>query len=116
MTKLTPAEQSAMAHWKRKKEALVTEDTVEDHLRLQAKARGGVAAKISMLEGWPDRLVLLPGGWLAWVELKRPVGGKFEPMQPMILRLLRKLGFRVFVCKTKAEVDKVFKEYDNAET
>ncbi len=45
--------------------------------------------------GVPDRIILLPGGRLVFVELKQP--GKTErPRQRLVQGLLRKLGFRVF--------------------
>ncbi len=82
-----------------------TEDAVEGHLVRRVKALGGLAVKVRFLTGWPDRMVLLPGGKLVWFELKRPKGGKFEPLQPYWIKTLRGLGFRVWVCKTKDEVD-----------
>lgn len=88
--------------WRERKQ---TEDAVEKHLRKQVKRLQGVCVKILLLTGWPDRLVLLPGGRILFFELKRPKGGKFEPKQPRIHAMLRGLGFRVYVCKTKEEVD-----------
>lgn len=88
--------------WRFKKQ---TEDAVEKHLRKQVLALRGKCVKIRLLTGWPDRLVLLPGGRILWFELKRPKGGRFEPKQPHIHKMLRDLGFRVYVCKTKEEVD-----------
>lgn len=71
----------------------------------EVKRLGGSAPKLQLLTGWPDRLVLLPHGGMFFVETKRPKGGKFEPLQPQVHAALRKLGFRVYVCKTKEEVD-----------
>ena len=56
-------------------------------------------------KGIPDRLVLLPGGRVSFVETKRPDGGRVSPMQRLTHARLRKLGFRVDVACTKAEVD-----------
>lgn len=44
----------------------------------------------------PDRIVLLPGGHMAFVEVKAP-GRKPRPLQTARHRLLRALGFRVYV-------------------
>lgn len=87
-----------------------TEDAVESHLVRRVEALGGLAIKVRFLTGWPDRMILLPRGRIMWVELKRPKGGKFEPLQPYWIKTLRKLGFAVHVCKTKEEVDEVLCE------
>ncbi len=64
---------------------------VEDHLDRLAREAGGVAHKLG-LQGWPDRMVLLPGGVVGFLELKRP--GKIPtPLQFQRLRLLSRLGF-----------------------
>ena len=47
--------------------------------------------------GWagvPDRIVLLPGGRMAFVELKRP-GQKMRPLQMRRKKQLEHLGFKV---------------------
>jgi hypothetical protein len=83
---------------------------VERHLLKRVKAMRGHCMKIRFILGWPDRLVLLPGGVLVFFELKRPVGGVFEPLQLRIHQKLRDLGFRVFVCHTKDAIDQQLKE------
>lgn len=91
----------------RRTDAYDTEDTVETHLRRQVKGLRGLCIKLNPfgVRGIPDRLVLLPGGIVAFIELKRPVGGAFEPLQERWHGKLRQLGFRVYVCNTKASVD-----------
>lgn len=88
-------------------ERLTTEDTVEKHLRLKVKALGGLCIKLNPFgyAGIPDRLVLLPRGRIAFYELKRPVGGQYEPLQLRWHAKLRRLGFTVHVCRTKQQVD-----------
>lgn len=88
-----------------------TEDTVEAVLVARVRALGGVATKLMLLPGWPDRLVLLPGGRVLFVELKRPHGGKDEPLQPRVQRMLRGLGFRVEKLHTKEAVLALLNEY-----
>ncbi len=90
-------------------ERYATEDTVENHLKKVITARGGYCIKL-MVRSWPDRLVLLPGGVIAFVELKRPKGGKYEPLQVRRHDRLRELGFTVLVLNTKRLVDIHFKE------
>lgn len=85
----------------------MTEDNVEEYLRKQVKLLRGMCIKLNPFgyAGIPDRLVLLPGGIVVFFELKRPVGGRFEPLQQRWHSKLRQLGFHVFVCNTKASVD-----------
>ena len=45
--------------------------------------------------GVPDRIVLIPGGKICFVELKAP-GKKERPRQRYVQDLLRKMGFEVF--------------------
>lgn len=92
----------------------VKEDTVEGYLVGRVDALGGVAAKLMFLPGWPDRLVLLPGGIIAFVECKRPHGGRDEPLQPRVQQMLRRLGFLVYKANTKAKVDTLLEEITNA--
>ena len=48
------------------------------------------------LDGVPDRIVLLPHGLMAFVEVKAP-GKKPRPLQVSRHGLLRHLGFKVYV-------------------
>ena len=80
------------------------ETAVEKHLTTEAKKRGGMSVKFVSpgLDGVPDRLVLLPGGKLAFVELKAP-GKKMRPFQFYRAKQLTALGFRVY-CADRKEV------------
>lgn len=73
------------------------ESKVEEKLRTEAKRRGGWAVKFTSpgLDGVPDRLVLFPGGRLAFVEVKAP-GKKMRPLQERRAKQLRTLGFQVY--------------------
>jgi hypothetical protein len=94
-----------LASVRKKLRRAAREDTVEGYLVERVAALGGVAAKLMLLTGWPDRLVLLPGGIIAFVECKRPHGGRDEPMQPRVQKMLGDLGFNVHKIKSKPEVD-----------
>ena len=74
------------------------EKQIENKLATEAKKLGGIALKFvsPSFDGIPDRLVLIPDGHIAFVELKAP-GKKPRPLQLARHRLLRSLGFRVYV-------------------
>lgn len=91
-------------------ERLTKESVVEDHLVNAVKTLKGATIKIRFMRGWPDRVVLLPGGVVVFIELKRPVGGKFEPLQLRVHEKLRRMGFTVFVCNTKASINNALEE------
>jgi len=74
------------------------ENQIETKLKLMVEKQGGIAPKFVSpgLSGMPDRLVLLPGGHIAFVEVKAP-GKVPRPLQEARHRMLRKLGFKVYV-------------------
>lgn len=71
------------------------EKEIEEKLRVMVTRHGGLCLKW-VCPGWagvPDRIILLPGGVVMFVELKRPKGSKASPMQVWWARRLRGLGF-----------------------
>lgn len=83
------------------------ENEVESYLRRKVEKAGGLCVKFipDFARGFPDRIVLLPGGVLVWVETKRPQGGVLSPVQKVQHVLLRRLGQRVEVVWTKDQAD-----------
>ena len=75
------------------------------------KSVGGIAPKFVSpgLDGMPDRIVLLPKGRLAFVEVKAP-GEKPRPLQLARHRLLRALGFQVYVLDDPARIGEILDE------
>ena len=73
------------------------EKTIEAKLVQAVRTKGGLAPKFTSpgLDGVPDRLVLLPGGRIAFIELKAP-GKTLRPLQVRRKRQLESLGFSVF--------------------
>ena len=71
---------------------------VERKLITAVKKRGGICPKwvCPGCDGMPDRMVLLPNGKIGFVEVKAP-GEKPRALQLARHRILRKLGFLVFV-------------------
>jgi hypothetical protein len=87
----------------------ILESEVESHLRVKVELVGGQCVKFipDYKRGFPDRLVLLPGGKSVWVETKRPVGGKPSPSQLVAHEQLRRLGQRVEMVWTKEAADRL---------
>lgn len=87
------------------------EKQIENKLTLMVKKVGGIAVKFvsPSLTGIPDRLVLLPDGVIAFVELKAP-GKSPRPLQLSRHRLLRSLGFKVYVIDDVGQIEKMLKE------
>ena len=73
------------------------EKEIEHRLREEVKTMCGWCLKLVCpgFTGMPDRLVLLPGGVIGFVELKRP-GQRERQRQQFVQARLRKMGFRVF--------------------
>lgn len=70
--------------------------SIEEYLRHWIEdSLGGLCLKLKWLGGvgFPDRVILLPGGHVIFVELKRPDGRK-GPLQPWWAATLKRLGFR----------------------
>ena len=87
------------------------EKQIEHKLGLMVKRRGGIALKFvsPSFAGMPDRLVLLPDGYIAFVELKAP-GKKPRPLQLARHRLLRRLGFPVYVIDSEEKIGGMLRE------
>ena len=90
------------------------ERTIEQKLAARVKAMGGIAPKFTSpgFDGMPDRLVLLPGGRMGFVELKTP-GKKPRALQLARHRLLQRLGFNVYVIDEINQIDSVLEEIDH---
>ena len=73
------------------------EKEIERHLRDGVKNLGGLCLKMVCpgFTGVPDRIILLPGGAMAFAELKRP-GQTERQRQSFVQHRLRKMGFIVF--------------------
>ena len=89
----------------------MTEEYIEQKLVKAVKKRGGMALKFVSpgLDGVPDRIVLLPMGRMAFVELKAP-GKKMRPLQVKRKRQLEALGFLVYCIDGVEQINEVLKE------
>lgn len=76
-----------------------------------SQGRRGLAVKFTSpgFDGVPDRLALLPDGKMAFVEVKAP-GEKPRPLQLSRHRLLRRLGFKVYVLDDESQIGGIIDE------
>lgn len=91
------------------------EKEVERKLREEVKKKGGVALKFVSpgMSGVPDRIILLPGGQICFVELKA-LGKKPRPLQLSRHAMLRRLGFEVFVVDSVEGIEEVLHEMESS--
>ena len=84
------------------------ERDVERYLRERVKKLGGRAYKFVSPgnNGVPDRIVMLPGGQLFFVELKAP-GKKTTALQDAQIDRIARLGQDIFVVDSKEKVDNI---------
>ena len=82
------------------------ERDIERKLVQAVKAADGLCLKFisdGTVNGYPDRICLLPGGRIAWVEVKAP-GKKPRPLQTARHEKLRSLGFSVFILDDPGQI------------
>lgn len=87
------------------------EKDIEQTLRKAVKAQGGIALKLvsPSFIGIPDRLILMPKGKVAFVELKS-TGSKLRPLQIKRKRQLELLGFKVYCIDGMEQIGGVIDE------
>lgn len=87
------------------------EKQIEQKLTKAVKSADGLALKLACpgFDGMPDRIVLLPGGHIAFVEVKAP-GCKPRPLQLARHGMLRRLGFKVYVLDDERQIERIVTE------
>ena len=93
----------------------MSEKKIERKLSLMVKKRGGICPKwVSPgYDGVPDRIVLLPDGCVGFVEVKAP-GQKPRPLQTARHKVLRNLGFRVYMLDSEEQIGGILDEIQSA--
>lgn len=87
------------------------ESKLETELVARVRALGGIAEKVTTLgnRGFFDRLVLLPGGRVIFVECKRPKGGRVSAHQILRADRYRALGAEAVLIKNSVDIDCLLK-------
>ena len=87
------------------------ENEIEAKLVAAVKAAGGVCWKFVSpgTAGVPDRIILMPMGRIAFVEVKAP-GESPRKLQLARHRLLRRLGFKTFVLDNPEQIGGILDE------
>lgn len=82
------------------------EKEIERALVDMVKRHGGLCLKwvCPGFSGVPDRIILLPGALVIFVELKRPTGGKVSKLQVWWSKKLTELGFRHVFVKNQTDL------------
>ena len=92
---------------------MILERDVEARLATLAHQAGGMCVKFipDNKVGMPDRILMLPGGVLVWVETKKPKDGKVAAIQKHRHKQLRAIGQKVEVCWTKEQAAEIIEKY-----
>lgn len=93
------------------------EKETERKLVRAVKRVGGICPKFVSpgMDGMPDRMILLPGGKIGFVEVKAP-GRKPRILQVRRHRQLRNLGFPVFVLDDPEQILDIIGEVEKWST
>ena len=91
------------------------EKEIEQRLVAEVRSRGGIAPKLvcPSFDGMPDRIVLMTFGRMGFVEVKAP-GKKSRPLQEARARLLRQLGYKVFILDGAEQIGGIIDEICSA--
>ncbi len=87
------------------------EKQIEQKLVQAVRKIGGMCLKFVSpnFDGMPDRLILLPGGKIAFAELKAPCK-KPRPLQLARHKTLMKLGFHVYAIDSIEQIGAILDE------
>ena len=94
---------------------MAAEKKIEIKLVQTVRRMGGLAPKFVSpgLNGVPDRLVLLPGAKIGFVELKAK-GEKLRPLQRRRKRQFEALGFKVYCVNDVEQIGGVLDEIQSS--
>ena len=91
------------------------EKEIEQKLKMEVNAHDGICWKFVSpgTAGVPDRIILMPKGKIAFVEVKTK-GEKPRPLQLARHRLLRQLGFKVYILDDVSQIGGIIDEIQSS--
>lgn len=91
------------------------EQQIESKLKKEVEGMGGLCLKFTSpgTAGVPDRIVLMPGGRVAFVEVKAP-GYNMRPLQIKRKSQLEELGFLVYTIDKINQIGGVIDEIQSS--
>ena len=91
-----------------------SEKALERYLVERSKAIGVLALKYSSATtvGYPDRLLVVPGGTVVWVEVKS-AGQHPRKIQALRHEELKRLGHVVYVVDSREGIDSIITSLEN---
>jgi hypothetical protein len=92
--------------------ANVKEAVIERELVVRVRISGGLCIKLASpgRRGMFDRLVILPGPRVIFIELKRPKGGRISPHQQLYAARFKSLGVAIAVVRSSADIDLLLRD------
>lgn len=90
-----------------------SEKLIERNLSKAIKKLGGMCFKFvpKFFTGLPDRICLLPGGVVFFVETKS-TGDTLRPRQKLVRNLLENLGFKVYKVDSTEDIKNIVEYYE----
>lgn len=88
------------------------EAKVEQYVVAQVEQRGGTTRKVTYQgsRGSPDRWCFFKGGRLCMIECKADKG-RVSAVQEQAIQMLRDYGFKVYVCRSREDVDAALNDF-----
>ena len=86
-----------------------SEKQIEKYLVKKIKDKKGLCLKFESpgYSGVPDRIIILKNKPVVFVELKRPVGGRYSARQKLVERDFNRLGQKVYKVKNKEDISEL---------
>ncbi|WP_312099031.1 VRR-NUC domain-containing protein [Corynebacterium dentalis] len=93
---------------------MALEQKIEQKLAREVRKHGGLCLKFTSpgTAGMPDRLILMPGGHTAFIEVKAP-GQKPRPLQTHRHQQLTELGALVRIIDNPNHITEIINEIQN---